>query len=488
MISTNGEHHSQFSVFRLDKPKATKIGVTRKTRLTGRQKKEAEKKDGGSAYARQADLVEKGIGKPIKIEGKDWYLYENGVWKLAGDSERFYRRAWSVQGPDNVNPKTAELIIRSLVFRNAISEDEKFYGCVRPDPYDETCYLVNCPSSVLRINFATGKVIDKIGHSPEFMFTSSLAVDYNDKAICPKFIKIAEEILPDTEDRELLLKFFSYCLFPSCKLETALFCVGSGGNGKSLLTNAIAAVFGKENRLSITLKEICKKDRKQLIRLDKKLINLSTEVEVDPIKDSATFKMLVSGEDIETDRLYRGGLTINPGCKYCLLMNHMPEFGKGSNAESRRARIIYFPKEFDGDRRDPNLAEKLVSEKEGVLRLLIELLPLITVMKCMPLGGTESQMEHEMFRTSNNPIASFVSQCLEVTDNRWDFVFRPIIGKLYDKFATNNNLEPKSLNSLMSEIYRLYPKTRTDSSVRKMLNNKQERIVRFVKIRQASHV
>jgi putative DNA primase/helicase len=489
MISTNGDrdHTSKFSVFRLDQPKKTKVGVTRKVRITGKQKKEAERKSGGSAENRLATIVEGLVGKPIKIEGKDWHLYDNGIWRLVGEEDQFLEDTWTAQALDNRNSRTSKLVIGALRCKHSLKRDEKFYGCIRPDPIDENCYLINCPSNVLRIDFASGKVIDKIGHDPKFMFTSSLAVDYNDKATCPKFLRIAEEILPDENDRELLYLFFAYCIFPSCRLETALFCIGSGGNGKSLLTNAIAAVFGKDNRLSITLKEICKKDRKQLIRLDKKLVNLSTEVEVDPIKDSATFKMLVSGEDIETDRLYRGGLTINPGCKYCLLMNHMPEFGKGSDAEIRRTRIIHFPIKFIGDRRDPKLADKLISEKEGVLRLLIEHLPLITVMNYMPMGGTESKLAEEAFGVNNNPITAFVSKHLIYTGSRGDFLFRPQVFDLYCKFANDNNLENRDIRSVMRDLYEYYPRTKESDIVRKTMhikgNAKQERIVRCLKLK-----
>lgn len=479
------DHTSRFSVIKggLDGSSKPKIGVTRKPRLTGKQKVEAERKGGGSAYVRHANNFEKRIGKPIKIDGKNWYLYNDGIWKLAGESDRFSPIALDVQGLDDRNPRTSDLILKIVNQRNHLTIGEEFYGCIRNDPLDENCYLINCPSGVMKIDLTSGRLIEIIGHSPSHMFTSSLAVDYDGKAECPKFLEIANQILPHEKDRELLYLFFGYCLFPSCRLETALFCIGSGGNGKSLLTNTIASVFGKDNRLSITLKEICKKDRKQLIRLDKKLVNLSTEVEVDPIKDSATFKMLVSGEDIETDRIYRDALTINPRCKYCLLMNHMPEFGKGSNAEIRRTRIIHFPNEYEGNRRDTKLGEKLASEKAGILALLIDRLKKIATIDSMPLGGDESKSAQEAFGVSNNPVTAFVRKYLELTNNDYNCVSRMKIWTLYNEFASANDLEPMNSTHLMRNLYEYYPKLDA-GDLKRDIDGEKRRFIKCVKLKK----
>jgi putative DNA primase/helicase len=492
MSGRNGDHTSKFSVIHggLDVPKKSKRGWNRKPRLTGRQKQEAIRKGGGSSYARQAQKLEELVGKPIKIEeDKRWYLYSNGVWKYVGEKNQFRSLAWDVQGLDDKNSRTSKLIIESVIDRNHIKPGEEFCGCIRSDPTNDTtgenAYLINCPSGVLRVDFASGKVIEKIGHNPKFMFTSSLAVDYDPKAECPKFLDVASQILPDEKDRELLLWFFSYCIYPSCRLEIALFCVGSGGNGKSVLTSAIANVLGDNNRTSIAFKEICRKERKQIVRLAQILVNISNEVEVDPIKDSATFKQLVSGEAIETDRIYRDAVTIKSDCKYCLLSNHMPKYADGSNAEIRRTRIIEYSNTFEGDYKDVKLAEKLKGEKEGILRLLIEKLPQIASMDEMPYGGYESRMAQEAFSISNNPITAFIGKHIEITNNSHDYMSREHMYKLYCEFQKANNLEYLNDVHMLRQLYEVYPKLREGGNIMRTINDKRCRIVKYVKQKSA---
>jgi len=55
-----------------------------KVRLVGEARKRAEFKDGGSASARLALAFEERIGKPIKVNRKDWHLYSKGKWKYVG--------------------------------------------------------------------------------------------------------------------------------------------------------------------------------------------------------------------------------------------------------------------------------------------------------------------------------------------------------------------------------------------------------------------
>lgn len=487
MKGSNGDRISKFSKMHgmLDQPKKSKRSHHKPVRLGGNQKKESDRKKGGSDYARLAVSMESTIGKPIKVVSrKDWYLYDSGVWKFRGETEQFFRRAWEAQSKQDVNPKTAELVIKSLVFRNHIDIDEKFYGSIRIDPQAEDCYLLNCPNHVLRIGLIDGKIIDQIAPSPKHMFTSCLAVDYNPEATCPLFEKICKEVL-DEGDRELMLDFCATSLYPDSPHECALVCVGKGGNGKSLLLGAVASCLGEDNVTAITLRHICLGDRKHVYRLENKLMNLSTETEIKKIEETTCFKHIVSNEKFAIDRIYKSGFEMQTSCKLCFLTNNLPEFSGGSNAEARRLRVIHFPNVFEGATKDSSLKYKLatIEEKKGILKLLVDRLSKVIGMRELGYGSEGSKITYDNFRIANDLIKSFVDRCIEETGRGSDYVIRKDIHKVYVAFAREHNamLEESDIGMLFKKIY-IYKPLWQRKEYRKLIGDTQPYVIKGIKL------
>jgi P4 family phage/plasmid primase-like protien len=485
-------HQSIFSADKDWEKETNKVRVHRafgrEVRLTKSNKAQVDKEVSGSAYARLTVALEKTIDKPIKVDGREVYLYSEGRWKVTeGGLDRFRKKAWKVQEPANRNDTTTQKLLNCLRDRNQLEEEERFYGAIRYIE-GESFYLLNCADEVLKIDYQSGVVLEHLPQSPDYMFSGKLAANYHEdeKPTCKKFKETLAEVLPDEADRALLLLWFAYCLLPDCRLEVALICVGTGGNGKSIIAKAMMDTLGKENCLTLTLKQICSNDQKQMHRLRNKLVNIGTETEVRAIEENTTFKSIVSGEGFESGKMYESGLLIETSIKLNILANHTPIFKGGSEAEARRIRTIYYPNTFEDEKRNTLLSRQLATEKEGILRLLIDQLPKVAIIKQLPFGSHYSREVYDEFAISNNPIGSFINVCLQTTDNWQDHVFKGDMWKCFIVYMRENNITnyPDDIGVFFSQLYKMKPELRDRRGLQRVNYRigKKDRIIRKVRL------
>ena len=468
----------------LDEPKYVFRTRQAKVRLTGDRKRRAEAIGGGSVSARLAADLIKLVGSPIKVLDKDWYLGEHGRWRKIKDAKKFFRRkGWKVQALPDRNPRRTRDVLDAVIDQHHLEENEKFYGCLRHDVGDDF-YLINCLNSVLKVRLADGTIIDTLKPHLGYMFTTSLGADLDPKAVCPLFLEVLAQVLPDKDDQELFLLWFAYTLLPDCRLETSMFWVGSGGNGKSIITAAVMAAIGEENSIGLKMQTICDGDRKHMFRLENKLVCIATETDPKSIYENSNFKKITTGEPIETDKLYEPGFQLKTSCKLGFICNKMVKFKEGSNADSRRVRMLNFPNRFDDtEKRETLISAKLAQEKAGILKLLIDRLPIVATLKQFPLGGSDTRSQLKTFTLENNPYISFCDACLNVTGTYNDYLLRPHVHECFQTFVSVNNINVGTMErgQLYQAIYRYKPQLQSNYEETKVFDGKKERIIRKVR-------
>jgi putative DNA primase/helicase len=207
-------------------------------------------------------------------------------------------------------------------------------------------------------------------------------------ANCPNFEKTLIEALPDQDDRELYLSWAATILIPDCRFETALCCFGPSGTSKSTLPIGISTVLGQEPSVTVLkLTEICDVEGYERPKLERSMLNVSTELEADVLENSEDFKRLVSGEAVEARPIYGRPFTMHSKPKYLFLCNELPRFKHGTDAELRRLRFLRFaniPAVLDTKLKE----EKIPAERNGILRLLVDYLAKILAAGQLPDGGT----------------------------------------------------------------------------------------------------
>jgi P4 family phage/plasmid primase-like protien len=427
------------------------------TRATKDRKKKAEEEGGTNPLARLAACLEKHIGKPIKCNVLDWYLYEGGKWRLVEKGRQVFRpAAISVQDLANRNELRADRILKFIEARKQLLDGEKFWGVIH---YEEGAsnYLLNFANGTMRMDARTGETLEWMKHSPKHLFTASLGTYYEFGGKEPElFLGVLGQVLPIEADRELLLDFFASALLPDARFQCALFCVGNGGNGKSIVTEAIARAFGREARSALTLHHICSNDRKFVYKLEGKLINVVTETDTKPIENNSTFKSAVSGELFETDRLYKDGFSMVTTAKMVFLMNNLPMFKHGTEAENRRIRILHFPNKFAGEKADLMLARKLEGESDAILFLLLKRLTRVCGLAEMSRGSYVSQKVMKSFGANNSIVDFFFEICCETCEPS-KYVSKDNLYEIFEEFCRMHDRRVLGYSLFFSLLKKSFP-------------------------------
>lgn len=243
-----------------------------------------------------------------------------------------------------------------------------------------------CRNNVVNLDFfkVSGKVNFKNGvldlesmklepHNPAYGFTYKLPFDYNPEATCPRFSQFLQEVTAgDQESINILIEFIGVTLMavPNEIVQKALILEGDGSNGKSVLTDVLAALAGDGNWSAIKMgADIAKAEYRY--QLAGKLCNISEETPQNALQDTSVFKNLVTGGKIQVRKYYHSPYEIKNNAKLILLCNRLPYTSDDSYGMYRRLLIVPFEQSFKSElgNKDPHLRGKLMQELSGIFNL-----------------------------------------------------------------------------------------------------------------------
>ena len=169
--------------------------------------------------------------------------------------------------------------------------------------------LLNLKNGLLNL-----KSFELTPHSKDVYSTIQLPVNYNPAAICPLWLKTISEIFDGNQQKiNVLQEFFGLCFTRLVKYERALFLIGEGANGKSVLLSVLQYVIGKGNYSVIPLEKFDKGP--YVVNLFGKLANISIETNAKSSVYDSTFKAIVSGDEIIADEKFIPTINFRPFCK-----------------------------------------------------------------------------------------------------------------------------------------------------------------------------
>ena len=117
-------------------------------------------------------------------------------------------------------------------------------------------------------------------------------MEYDPAAQPPAVFLDYVNALLEPEDVLTLQEFLGYCCIPTTKAQKMLFLIGSGGEGKSVLTQVLKGVFGT-SMTSGSLHDL-ERNRFTLANLEGKLLFLDEDMGVSATKESQVQKRLVT--------------------------------------------------------------------------------------------------------------------------------------------------------------------------------------------------
>jgi putative DNA primase/helicase len=230
-------------------------------------------------------------------------------------------------------------------------------------------------------------------------------------AKCPKWIRTLNEIFEDDQEKiEILQEFFGLCLTKETKYEKALFLIGEGSNGKSVISQVLESILGEENYSAIPLEKL--KNAHYTINLHQKLANISIETNSKSEVYDSIFKAVVSGDTITGDQKFKNPVKFRPYCKLIIASNNMPRVDDKTSAFFRRLIILRFNRQFSDVEQNKNLKQELKSELDGIFLWALEGLNRLEERKNFNNPKSVAN-ELEEYRKENNNVLVFVEDaCL----------------------------------------------------------------------------
>ena len=149
-----------------------------------------------------------------------------------------------------------------------------------------------------------------------------------------------------------------------------------------------------------------------------KMVNLHPDLKADKIKDGGYFKALVSGDRIKAERKYGQPFELENKAKLLFSANEIPETDDESYAYFRRWVIVPFNHTFEGENRDTNLLEKLITPEELSGLLYWTLICLRLLIREKGFGDTDIDDIRKQYQLGASKIDDFIKECCDLGEDK----------------------------------------------------------------------
>lgn len=278
---------------------------------------------------------------------------------------------------------------------------------VLPTPEPTNSTLINLQNGTLEI---TDDGVQLREPRREDFLKYQLPFKYDPTATCPKFDSYLEEVLPDEDCRKILAEYLGHVFttVQTFKPEKVLLLYGSGANGKSVFFDIVNALLGEENISSYSLQNLTKSDSYQRAELSNKLLNYASEI--NGKLEQHTFKLLASGEPVEARQIYGKPFIMRSYAKLMFNCNELPKEVEQTEAYYRRFIIAPFTYMIPEEKRDPELAKKIIStELSGILNWVLAGLHRVLTQKEFTKSAVVKE-QIEAYKLESNSVAMFLEE------------------------------------------------------------------------------
>jgi len=217
-------------------------------------------------------------------------------------------------------------------------------------------------------------------HDRDYYMTKVCPVNWNPTAECPTWQKCLETWMGgDTSMVAFLRRAIGYSITASVEEECFFILCGGGQNGKSTFLNAIQAILGPYSTMApaglLVETRVDKASPSQqagLATLVGSRFVIASESDDSASFSSAQVKAITTKDMISAKRLYEAHFTFRPSHHVFLATNYKPIVAGTDDGIWRRIHLIEWNVRVSNDDRDNKLSEKLLAEREGILRWAVE--------------------------------------------------------------------------------------------------------------------
>ncbi|WP_447411228.1 DNA primase family protein [Clostridium perfringens] len=382
--------------------------------------------------------------RDVYYGGESFLIYENGVYNISGEKEAG-RIIMDYMLPNYCIMAS----IRDCRDQWDILVSKDF------DDFNRNPYLVNVRNGFLDIRDMSFKE-----HTPSYLSTVQLNVEYNPQVDCPQFKKFLNEVL-DCKLIPLVQEIVGYLLTTNTASQKAFVFWGPARTGKSTLLWVVEyLLLGKKNVSNIPWQEIG--DKFKTAELLGKLANVFSDLPSKSIDDTGIFKV-VTGEDyLMAEKKNKNPFKFKPFARLVFSCNELPRnYVDRTEGFYRRLIIVPFSRQIEKSKIDKALKYKFQREKEGILNWALEGLKRLYENNFEFSENELTDGVKKEYKRENNNVISFVEECCEI-----DSLFscsRIEIYEAYKEFCVEAGLKTLSQIKFNKELEGNFNITRSRS-------------------------
>lgn len=335
--------------------------------------------------------------RDVYYGGESFLIYENGVYNISGEKE--------------AGRIIMDYMLPNYCIMASIRDCREQWDILVSKDFDDfnrNPYLVNVRNGLLDIRDMSFKE-----HTPSYLSTVQLNVEYNPQVDCPQFKKFLNEVL-DCKLIPLVQEIVGYLLTTNTASQKAFVFWGPARTGKSTLLWVVEyLLLGKKNVSNIPWQEIG--DKFKTAELLGKLANVFSDLPSKSIDDTGIFKV-VTGEDyLMAEKKNKNPFKFKPFARLVFSCNELPRnYVDRTEGFYRRLIIVPFNRQIEKNKIDKSLKYKFQREKEGILNWALEGLKRLYENNFEFSENELTDGVKKEYKRENNNVISFVEECCEL--------------------------------------------------------------------------
>lgn len=242
---------------------------------------------------------------------------------------------------------------------------------VAAEELDSDPWLLNCMNGVYDL-----RSMELLPHRPDNLITKLVPYNYDPRATCPNWLAFLRQIFDNnTHLIDYIQRAVGYALTGVIREQCLFFLHGGGANGKSTFLSVVQDIIGDYGRDTPTESLMIKQNEgisNDIARLKGARMVTAVETEADKRMAESLVKRLTGGDTITARFMRQEFFQFRGTFKIFLAANHKPAIWGTDDAIWRRIKLIPFLVEIPEEDQDPELADKLKQEGQGILTWLVE--------------------------------------------------------------------------------------------------------------------
>lgn len=306
---------------------------------------------------------------------------------------------------------------------------------INQESMDENDEIIICDNGVIAFDEVDPKtgVFNLQPHSPKYKLTSTVKAKYDPNAQCPLFMSYIHDLCRDQDgnvDQESVDMVQEYCGLVISNMDVMktkkclVMSSREGNSGKSQLFKVFEFLIGSEEMEVVSLPEMNRdKNKFSLANIVSKRLIYQPDGTNIVIRDTSVFKQLVGGDRITVEGKGRDTFSYRYKGGMIIACNGVPIFSddKGNHVFERLL-VLNIVRSIPEDKRDPNIAEKMEKEKDGIFLWMLEGLMRFIDNDCKLTIPARSRESADELRKKSDSVYQYISEKYVITKNPKDVI------------------------------------------------------------------